>query len=210
MNNTNDDLPTFQIRIHQVDGLTKTFVLDDPEKVESALIKMDASLIFARDSITIADGYSEITLPTAHLTRIDLITDRLSVWDFPFVLGAPTELTEADFLTCVANSMQAEANQYDDLPVFLNIILAQQQSLFLCMEVVGGLPAVRLNRIQSMLKGKSLVFGLQTNGIGILNLSHLTHFSIHPEPAGTNQEASDSSEIRGQTRIALMGYPFTS
>jgi hypothetical protein len=124
------------------------------------------------------------------------------VWDFPLVVGAPTELTEAEFLSCVANPTESEPNQYDDLPVFLNIIVAQQQSLFLCMEVVGGLPAVRLSRIESMLRGKSLVFGLQANGIGILNLSHLTHFSIHPKPMETIDETSDDREKHGGTTIA--------
>lgn len=197
-----DDLQTFHIRIHQVDGFTRTFVIDDAEKADSALMKMDASLMFERDLITLADGYSEVTLPTAQLTRIDLITDRLSVWDFPFVVGAPTEMSEADFSGCVANSMQADPNQSDDLPAFLKIIMAQQQSLFLCMEVVGGMPAIRLSRLQSMLKRKSLVFGLQPIGIGIINLNHLTHFSIHPEPTGINGVTSDSGNTREHTRFA--------
>lgn len=62
-----DQLPTFQIRLHRVDGLIQTFSLDDP-----------------------------------------------------FVVGAPVELTESDFLGSISNSVRMEPNRYDDLPLFLD------------------------------------------------------------------------------------------
>jgi hypothetical protein len=193
----NDDLPTLQIQAYRVDGLTKTFFLNDPELVHRALMDLNASLLFSRDAVRIADGDSEITLPASHLTRIDLISDWLSVWDFPFVLGALMEVTEMEFLDAVGDSVRAESDRPNDIPVFLDLTMAQNQRWFFWMKVVGGLPAVRLSRIQSMLNGKSLVFGLQTNGIGILNLANLTHFSIHPEPLETIGLTAADHELHG-------------
>lgn len=130
------DLPTLHIRTYRVDGLTKTFSLNDADLVDRALTELDASLIFGRDTIRVADDDSEITLPTSHLTRIDLITDRLSVWDFPFVMGALMELTESEFLECTSNSIETEKIQASDAPVFLDITMAQNQRLYFWMEVV--------------------------------------------------------------------------
>lgn len=44
--------------------------------------------------------------------------------------------------------------------------------LFLHVAVVGGLATARLEKGYSLLKEHSLIFGLRTGGIGILNLSN--------------------------------------
>jgi hypothetical protein len=50
------------------------------------------------------------------------------------------------------------------------------------MEIAGGLSAFRMSRIQSMLHERSLIFGLRTGGIGVLNLANMVNFAIFPEP----------------------------
>lgn len=190
-----DQISTLQIRLYRVDGLTKTFSVDDPKQIERTLADLAPAQIFSRNVIRVADRHSDITLPTAHLTRIDLASDRLSVWDYPFVVGAPVELAESDFRAAINNSEQVEPNRYDDLPLFLDLTLAHCQRLFLWLEVVGGFPAIRLQRIQALLKAKSLVFGLPTEGIGVLNLAHLTHFSVHPEPLAETDPTANGREI---------------
>jgi len=190
-----DQHTTLQIRLYRVDGLTKTFSLDDPKQIESTLADLTPTHIFSRDVIRVADRHSDITLPTTHLARIDLVSGRLSVWDYPFVVGAPVELAESDFWTAISNSARVEPNRYGDLPLFLDLTLAHCQRLFLLMEVVGGLPAIRLQRIQAMLRAQSLAFGLPTEGIGVLNLAHLTHFTIHPEPLAETDPTANGREI---------------
>ncbi len=186
-----DQLASLQIRVYRVDGLTKTFSLDDPKQIERTLADLAPSRIFTRDVIRIADGHSDITLPTSHLARIDLASVRLSVWDYPFVVGAPVELVESDFWAALSDSARVEPNRYDDLPLFLDLTLAHCQRLFLLMEVVGGFPAIRLQRIQAMLRAKSLVFGLPTEGIGVLNLLHLPHFTLRPDPVAYTDQTSN-------------------
>ena len=174
----------------------RTFTLNDPELLNRTLRDLDVSLLFARENIMVADGDNVATLQTAQLTRIDLGTDQLSVWDFPFVLGAPVELSEAEHSRVTENSPSRDHTMQTDAAVFLDITMFSGLRYFFWMQVVGGLPALRLNRIYAMLKANSLVFGLRTGGIGILNLINLTHFAIHPEP----QENMDEVLVGGGHR----------
>jgi hypothetical protein len=93
------------------------------------------------------------------------------------------ELTETEFhkfLHDLQRRVQIRAS--DDFPVFLDIQMVDGQRLFLWMEIIAGLPADRLLRIYSLLKERSLIFGLRTGGIGILNPANLVRFSVHPDP----------------------------
>jgi hypothetical protein len=50
------------------------------------------------------------------------------------------------------------------------------------MEIAGDLSAIRMSRIQSLLHERSLIFGLRTGGIGVLNLANMVKFANFPEP----------------------------
>jgi hypothetical protein len=140
------------------------------------------------------------------LTRIDLVTDRLSVWDFPFVIGAMVELTEMEFREYLHGLQQEEQPRTGgDLPVFLDIEMVSGQHAFLWMEIVAGLPTDQLRRIYSPLRERRLIFGLREGGIGILNLANLVRLSVHPEPPAADiLTASDRYEIGGR-RFSLAG-----
>ena len=75
---------------------------------------------------------SRVTKFIPHLiTRIDLITDRLSVWDFPLVIGALLELTETKFQEFVHGwQRQSQRRLSDDFPVFPKIEMVDGQRLF--------------------------------------------------------------------------------
>jgi hypothetical protein len=49
------------------------------------------------------------------------------------------------------------------------------------MAIVAGPPANRLLRIHSLLKARSLIFGLRAGGIGVLNLANMVRFSVYPD-----------------------------
>ena len=74
--------------------------------------------------------------------RIDLITDRLSVWDFPFKIGALMELTETEFLEHLHGQRRPTARRFPGVP--LKSKWRSGQHLFLWMEIIAGLPAERL------------------------------------------------------------------
>lgn len=195
-----------QIRIDTIDGSTRVFVHNDPELAQRTLAGLHPATIFARERITITDEDSEITLAPPLITRIDLATSELSVWDFPFVLGALLEVTEAEFSEGIQNLKDGEAlRSPGGIPVFLDLEMVNGQRVFLWMQIVAGLPAARLERIYSLFKERRLIFGLRTGGIGILNLANLVRFVVHPEPARTAPRASarDARPLRDRDRIEM-------
>jgi len=176
-----NEYPQLQIHVYGIDGSIQTFVQHHPERVNRTLSELQPGQLFTQDRIKVVGEDSQATFFPPLVTRIDLVTDRFTVWDFPFVLGAPMELTEAEFMECLQNPGSAYAQS--DTPVLLDMEMVSGQHSFLYMNVVAGLPAARLNRIYSLLKERRLIFGLRTEGIGVLNLANLVRFSVHPEPS---------------------------
>lgn len=183
--------PQLEIRVDTIDGSTRLWAQQDPELVRSTVTEIDPPLIFAQNQITLSDGDAETTLLLSLINRIDLVSDRWSVWDFPFVLGALTEVTEAEFMQGLAGlHLWRQPATRSELPVYLDMELVNGQRVFLQMQVVGGSPEVRLEKVYSLLKQHSLIFGLRTGGIGILNVSNLVRFEVHPEPPQTTGMAA--------------------
>lgn len=192
-----------QIRIYGVDGTARTFFQDAPELIHRTLQDLNPMTLFARDQIAITDADSVVTFPSAGLTRIDLMTDRLSVWDYPFALGALVELTEQEFMEFIHEPRPRQpANSASGTPVFLKLEMLHGQPVFLWMQVIAGLPPGRWQKIYSLLKERRLIFDLRAGGIGILNLANLVRASIHPEPSELAAGAMPPAVERPALRLA--------
>jgi hypothetical protein len=190
--------PGLQIRIQGVDGSIATFAQNDPDLVNRTLDELNPARVLAQTKITIAGNHSVTTFIPSLITRVDLITERLSVWDFPFIIGALLELTETEFQEFLSDRQRrVQPGLSGDFPVFLDIEMVNGQRLFLWMEIVAGLPPDRLRRIYSLLKERSLIFGLRTGGIGVLNLANMVRFSVHPDPLAGLAEARPVHQANG-------------
>lgn len=166
-----------------IDGGTRTFTQNDSGLVFRTLTRLNPPRLFAADTVKIIDDDSETEFVTSTLARIDFLTDRLSVWDFPFVLGAHVELTETEYCEALDEAQMSKSpDSRSDVPVFVEIGMLKDHRYFFWMEIAGGLSAFRMSRIQSMLHERSLIFGLRTGGIGVLNLANMVNFAIFPEP----------------------------
>lgn len=195
-----------EIRVDTIDGSTRLWLQRDPELVRRSLAEIHPALIFAHDQITLSDGDTETTLLLPLVTRIDLVTDHWSVWDFRFVLGAWMEVTEGEFMQGLSRLQnRGHPAMQNELPVFLEVEMLNGQRLFLHMEVVGGLAAARLEKVYSLLKEHSLIFGLRTGGIGILNLSNLVGFEVYPEPPQPTPTALARYKLNRQRQARTAG-----
>ena len=200
--------PDLQVRIHGIDGSTRTFIQNDPDLVNRTLHELDPTRILTQDRITIADEHSAAAFLPPLVTRVDLITDRLSVWDFPFAIGALVELTETEFLEHLHGRQRPEPPHLQgDFPVFLDIEMVNGQHTLLWMEIIAGLPTERLLSIYSLLKERHLIFGLRTNGIGVLNLANMVRFLVHPKPPEAKTVAGLASQENGHQRPGLIENP---
>ena len=179
----NDTTQSLQINIHKVDSSVATFTQSQAHQVNRILNEFQPSRIFNQDKITFAGIHSETALVPSLITRVDLITDQLSVWDFPFAIGALVELTEAEFHDFLAGRRQGmQPHSPSDFPMSLEIELADGHRVFLWMEIIAGYPTDQLLKSCSLLKERSLVFELLAGGAGVLNPENIASFMIHPDP----------------------------
>lgn len=194
----NQPTQSLQIRVHGIDGSLATFAQNDPDLVNRTLGEFNPARIFTQTKISIAGNHSVTTFIPPLITRIDLITDRLSVWDFLFAIGALLELTETKFQEFVDGwQRQSHRRSSDDFPIFLEIEMVDGQRLFLWMDIVAGLPDDRLLRIYSLLKKRSIIFGLCAGGIGILNPANMVRFLVYPDSLASPAAARPTHPVNG-------------
>ena len=211
---------SLQINIHKVDGSVATFTQSEANLVNRILKELHPARMFNQEKIAIACKHSVARFPSALITRVDLITDQLSVWDFPFLIGALQELTETEFQEFLFEQQRRRLSRPSgDFPLFLDVEMVDGQRLFLWMEVIAGFPAEQLSRDCSRLKERSLIFGLRTGGIGVLNPANLARFTVHSDlPMGPAElwpahgvNGSDFERLAGELRgSADDGQPLSS
>ena len=173
--------PNLQIRVYAFDGSMQMFTQNDSDLVNRSLLELHPAFLFKQDQITIAHEDGQTTFLPPLVARVDLITDRLSVWDFPFFPGALMELTEAEFNEGV-RALREQTGLRSETLIFLDMEMVSGQHSYLWMQIIAGLSAARLIRIYSLFKERRLIFGLRTGGVGALNLANLVRFAVHPEP----------------------------
>lgn len=195
-----------QIHVHKVDGSVATFTQSQARLVNRVLNEFQPSRIFNQDKITLVGDHSVTTFIPALITRVDLITDRLSVWDFPFVIGALQELTEAEFRDFLCGRQRRLQSQTPgDFQMSLEIEMTNRQRVFLWMEVIAGYPTDQLLKAYSLLKERSLVFELLAGGVGVLNPANIVRFTIHPDPLEEPVEVWHNREFGASTSSHLTG-----
>jgi len=187
MNDTNSNL---LIHIYGIDGSTRSFVQTEPRFITETLAGLDPGRIFLPDRVTLNVDDSPIAFIPPLVTRVDLVTDRLTVWDFPFVLGAPHELTEAAFQQQLCDVRQQWRSARDESLMLLEIQMVSGLRCFLQMNVVAGVREEQIRQFFSLLRKRSLIFGLRAAGIGILNLANMVRFTVHPDP---DEDARESA-----------------
>lgn len=174
-----------KICVWQIDGSTQSFVQSDPDLVNRTIAELHSGSLFNQDRIIIADGEVQGSFLPPRITRIDLMTDQVTVWDFPFAFGALIELSEGEFLDGV-RALSESANLRTGTRLFFDIQAVSSQRTCLWMDVVAGFPAARMAQVYSLFDERQLIFGLREGGVGVLNPANVAQFAIFPEPVAIN------------------------
>jgi hypothetical protein len=173
-----------EVRVYGIDGSLETFSHEDPEWARHTLADLYPTRLFSQEQFTLGDESSKKMFASSRITRVDLITKNLSVWDFPFLLGALEELGESEYEQEIRIARGEHTIPADITALHLDLYMLDGRHSFLGVQIVEGLPSVRLNRIYSLLKERRVIFGLRTAGVGILNPANVVRFSVCPEPSG--------------------------
>ncbi len=177
--------PQLGICVWQIDGSARSFVLSEPDLINHTITELHSGTLFNQDRIIIADEDSQASFLPPRITRIDLLTDVVTVWDFPFVFGALIELSEGEFLDGV-RSLSDLSDFQTRTRLFLDTEAVSGQRTCLWMDIVAGFPAARMAEVYSLFNERQLIFGLREGGVGILNPANVARFAVFPEPVPVN------------------------
>lgn len=190
--------PQLRICVWQIDGSTQSFVQSEPDLVNRTIAELHSGSLFSKDRIIIADGEAQGSFLPPRVTRIDLVTDHVTVWDFPFAFGALLELSEGEFLDGV-RALSEPPNLQTGTHLFLDTETVSGQRTCLWMDVVAGFPAARIAQVYSLFKERQLIFGLREGGVGVLNPANVARFAVFPEPVTIN--AVNGSGIDSEEKL---------
>src|SRR5579864_9292596 len=124
--------PQLRICVWQIDGSTQSFVQSEPDLVNRTIAELHSGTLFNQDRIVISDGEAQGSFLPPRITRIDLVTDQVTVWDFPFAFGALIELSEGEFLDGVrALSEPADLRTGTRLFIDTEAVSAQRTCLWM-------------------------------------------------------------------------------
>jgi len=180
--------PNLQILIHRTDGSVTTFIQTNLEDSRKILDEFQPTQFFYQQRVVFTDGSSITSLPVSSITRIDFLADDLSRLVLPVGTVDGVELTEGEFQALVGNPVMREqwnklSSQDDFLVTFLNIEMADGQSLFLTTELRVTAEVEDLWQTNGFpIDGSGLCFRLRNGGVSVVNLANLTRLTFFPKP----------------------------
>lgn len=185
-----------EIRIHTSDRSVERFLQEDPALVTQILDGLQSKKLFTGNIITVAGDYSLTTFVTAHVNRVDLITNKLAGWKFPADILDVVEVSEDEYrershlndpsrLERRRNPKQAG----DVAVVFAEVEMAGSARIFLAGKIKVALQVERLQRFFMLFSAPAVHFRLPQGGVAILNLRNLVRTTFNPGPDVTPIDA---------------------
>src|SRR5262249_46214252 len=142
--------PTLLVRVHLLSGCIESFIQEDPGKASSDWLRMDPRGLFARPRLVIAGTRSKTVFVCSETTRIDLIQEAPTWWQFPPGSTQLLELSESEFRQhthrdqpeLMPKGERATAKR-DRSVSYLKLQFRGGSSIFLMAESSVALPAER-------------------------------------------------------------------
>ena len=197
--------PQLRICVWQIDGSARNLVLSEPDLINHTIAELHSESLFSQDRIVIADEDAQHSFLPPRITRIDLMTDLVTVWNFPFAFGALIELSEGEFLDGV-RALSELPDFQTGTRLFLDTEAVSGQRTCLWMEVAAGFPAARMAQVYSLFNERQLIFGLRECGVGVLNPANVARFAVFPEPVpvnvvnGSDKSSDDKPDFDARNR----------
>ena len=194
----NESISNLHVRVHKLDRSISTFVQEDFGKSKQILEDFRPMDLFNEQKIVLADRNSHTTIPVCQITRVDLDSGQHSHLLFPTGLVEAVELSKIEFETLIQNvtirDQWKHLGEQDAFVVtFLNIEMADGQSVLLTMEVDAKSPQGLSELRDYLLSRSGLCFRMRSGGVAVLNLANLARLTFFP---GTLQPPAEAWNVR--------------
>jgi hypothetical protein len=184
------------VRIHLTDGSVESFVQTDEETAKRIWEGIDPVRLFGQQRLVIAGTHSKSVFVGAEIARIDFVQQFCPCWRFPEGYSDVVELSEEEFRKSAhldepeLMPKREQCTQVGDLLVsFLKLRFKSRPPIFLMIEFSVKLPAENHSFMRFLLSKTGFHMRLRGGGVGVVNLAHLTGYTVYP---GVAQIPADS------------------
>ena len=179
--------PDFVVRIQLTDGSIESFVPANAAEAQRIWEEIEPSRLFTRPRLVLAGEYSKSVFVSSQIVRLDFIQQTYACWEFPGGYSDVVELSEGEFRKHAhldTPSQMAKRNSRapvgDLLVSFLKLRMTGGRPLFLMTEIPARLPVDSHSFMQFLLSGGGFHMRLPEGGMGVINLAHLTGYTVYP------------------------------
>jgi hypothetical protein len=179
--------PAFAIRVHLTDGSVESFAQTDKVEAQKLWDKIEPSHLFAQSRLVVAGEHSKSVFVTAHILRVDFIQETYECWKFPGGYSDVVELSEDEFKKHAhLDRPELMAKREQPTPIgdllvsFLKLHITGAKPLFLMIEFPVKPPAKSQSFMRFLLSKGGFHLRLRGGGIGVVNLSHLSGYTVYP------------------------------
>ncbi len=193
---SNATSPAMLIRVHLAGGSVDSFVQDDQATARRIWEGIEPVRLFTQQRLVIAGTYSKSVFATSEIARIDFVQQFCPCWKFPDGYSDIVELSEGEFRKHAhldepeLMRKREEHTPVGDLLVsFLKLQFRNSLPLFLMAEASVKLPAENQSFMRFLLSKTGFHMRIRGGGVGVVNLAHLTGYTVYP---GVAQVPSDA------------------
>jgi hypothetical protein len=190
--------PGLLLRAYLADGPVEYFIQTDKAKARQIWQGAEPARLFAQQWLIIAGTHSKSVFVCSEIVRMDFFEPGQAWWQFPEDYADVVELSEAEFRKRTHLDQQElmpkreQPTPVGDLLVsFLKLHFLNHSPIFDTVEVPVKLPVENQLFMRFLLSKAAFHMRLTGGGVGVVNLAHLTGFTVYP---GVVQVPSDSWE----------------
>ena len=175
------------VRVHLANGSVESFMQADEATARKTWESLDPVRLFAQQRLVIAGTRSKSVFVASEIVRIDFVQRFCPCWEFPQGYSDIVELSEEGFRKHAhldepkLMPKRDEPTPVGDLLVsFLKLQFKSSSPIFLMTEFSVKLPAENQSFMRFLLSKTGFHMRLREGGVGVVNLAHLSGYTVYP------------------------------
>ena len=183
--------PALRVHLHHTSGLVSEFEQEDEEGAAAFLGHLNPRKIFTTKLLILGEFFSVSNVATAHLARIDVLTDQPIACQFPdWVLDLVMIPTREQFLAAAGlDSGQAKARAASVAPGemiegYVACHLLGAEPVYARIQGALTMPLELRSRFVHLFDLPFIQFRREEGGTTLINPAHLVRITTFPGPSG--------------------------
>jgi len=180
---------SIELRFHHTNGRVYRYEQTDNAAARQLIRRVAPAKVFAEPEIVLSGGGIVTLLPTAQITRLDVVTSLALTWPKPPTVTAMFLMPDEAALRARAIRAEGATKAGEALVVHLAYDLAGGDRVYAELAAKAGHPLETRTRLTRLLRKPPVYFNLPGGGATILNPSNIVRIMVTANTDRTPQGA---------------------